>query len=1629
MRRLITAFAFFLSCPTLLFAQAPGPATGFVVDYTGTTPSVIKLNWVAPSPATNLTSYLILASDVGFGSITDPTNGFTVSNLTNLSGGSGAFNAGLVLTYNGFTGITAGKQYFFKIYAYNNAGAGPPTYAAAATATGFAEPAQATNIVFSNRQATTLTVNWTNGGSAGASRIVVGRATSAVTFTPSDGTPLTGASGTPSTDFTDAVNGDLGGNRLLFSGSGSGPINITNLSAGVTYYFVVLEFSGSGTLINYNIATATGNPANRTTLPAQPTSEVTGVTLTSNAVGAAAITWSVNGNGANRIIVGKKNTIDGTPSDETTYTSNASFGSGTQIGTGNYVVYNNNSPNNRTVTNLQNGTYQFQFFEYNGTGGNENYLVPATNTYTVATEPSAQPTLPVVSNFLNDGTGYDVSWTAVPNTPNPTVDGYIVIRKQGSAPGTDPTDGTTYNVNDVIVAGETVEYVGSATLFSDAGLTAGTQYFYNIYSYNGTGTNINYRQAGSPLSVNRFTLPAEPSAQSAGAMASASQTSSQIRDITFPAATGTPSGYLVVRKSGSNYGTLPTPVDGDLPTVGSTLGEGVVVWNGALPTSNNFDDTSGLLGAQTQYYAVFSYNQAGSGGAASYNFLSTSPLTGNFTTDCTEPTVQPGAMTFSGTSTTSTNVNFTRGNGTGGVIIMAKQGSAPNPPSQGNTYSAGVNNDFSLATDIGGGTKVVYRGVASGASTATSRPVSGLLPNTQYFFAAYEYNSTLSCYNLISPSANDVTTLGFVTVVTNTTSNATGSLNSSSTNNVLLGFSATTAGNTTNLTGITITTSTTVTSKFTRLGIWESSDNTFGSDTEIGFVNNPTGTTIAFSGLSSALSGTTKYYFIVANIGPYVTSSTAAVQVTFSPTTGGNMTFSSANTPAGADVVGTNYSFVDVTPPVINSVARSNGNVFLGGLTQIITVTYDEPMNSGTSPTITFSPSTNFTPSVGAWSGGNTIWTQTFTHTGASETVPTETVTALGASDVSGNANVVSNNNTFAIDTKKPQATVTISTDPITISSNTQTVTVTYDEPMNTGSTPTITFVPANGNFTAPAGSWNGPGTQFTRTFTHNPTQETVVGQTVSVANTSGATDIAGNADLGATSPGFLIDTKPPKLTNISSANLNATYTTGAVIAIDVTFDEIVNVTATPTLTLNAGGGATASYVSGTGTTILTFNYTVGAIGSGQNTTDLNVTAIAGTIQDQRLNNFDNTLPGSANLANNKDIAIDTQRPTVLTVRSTTASGFYNAGKIINIAMTFDEPVNITGFPVLALNTTPAANATYFSGSGTTVITFRYTVGATENSAYLDYVNTSSLSLAGGAIKDLVAIDATLTLPGLGANSIFPNRDVVIDTTPPVLSSVLPVDDKFAVPLGGNLTINLNDANTNIQKNTLTGTAFRLKRISDNAVIGNIDATSSAISVSGGQAVINLAAASVVPVAGEAYYVEIDNGALLDIAGNPYAGFMNNSSWNFQMYSVPSLTGTSDIVGTKACVGQNITVNGKYFSGYNTLQGIASVTFYDNAGGNATVTSSGITVINDTQLSVLVPPTATINTQTKIKITSKNEGPIPGLGSNVGGISANFSQLVDLGPTSAQMSLSTLGAFEVCDNGSIISRNVKVTVT
>ncbi|MFO0961143.1 MAG: M12 family metallo-peptidase [Isosphaeraceae bacterium] len=134
----------------------------------------------------------------------------------------------------------------------------------------------------------------------------------------------------------------------------------------------------------------------------------------------------------------------------------------------------------------------------------------------------------------------------------------------------------------------------------------------------------------------------------------------------------------------------------------------------------------------------------------------------------------------------------------------------------------------------------------------------------------------------------------------------------------------------------------------------------------------------------------------------------------------------------------------------------------------------------------------------------------------------------------------------------------------------------------------------------------------------------------------------------------------------------------------------------------------------------------------------------------------------------NFTITASTAANVITSVTSTVANGLYGIGASIPIQVVFNGPVAVTGFPTLALNS--GGTATYSSGSGTSTLTFAYTVGAGQSTPDLDYTTTSALALSGGTILG-GGIPASLTLPAPGtAGSLGANKNIVIDGVAPQVS-------------------------------------------------------------------------------------------------------------------------------------------------------------------------------------------------------------------------------------------------------------------
>ncbi len=102
----------------------------------------------------------------------------------------------------------------------------------------------------------------------------------------------------------------------------------------------------------------------------------------------------------------------------------------------------------------------------------------------------------------------------------------------------------------------------------------------------------------------------------------------------------------------------------------------------------------------------------------------------------------------------------------------------------------------------------------------------------------------------------------------------------------------------------------------------------------------------------------------------------------------------------------------------------------------------------------------------------------------------------------------------------------------------------------------------------------------------------------LNLSTIAGITDSSGDSLTGtATGQVYTIQVVAPTVSNVSSTLADGSYTTGQLVPITVTFPEAVNVTGTPQLQLATAGSTNeqASYASGSGTSTLTFNYTVAA--------------------------------------------------------------------------------------------------------------------------------------------------------------------------------------------------------------------------------------------------------------------------------------------------------------------------------------------------------------------------------------------------------------------------------------------------
>lgn len=706
---------------------------------TGSTDTTLSLGWTNG----NGTNTIILAKEATAVSTNLPADGVKYA-ADSFSVGDQIGTSGVYVVYNG-TGTSTtvlnldpATVYHFTALTFSGESGYSENYylTSAATATDTTQESEpntsATNLSITAFTTTTLDLSWTAGD--GANRIIVARAGSAVSVTPTDATPYTAGS------FTTGE--DIGTSEIVvYDGSGTST-TVSGLSAGTEYYFAVYEYNGSNGSRNYKVDTPA--TANRFTLETEPTdpfatADFSNVTTTS-------MTFSFNSNGTgtgtgtNRLILVKSGSVvDADPADGQDYTANAAFTSGDQIGTGNYAVYNG-ADSTVTITGLTAGTiYYFEVFEYNGSDESANYLTSSTLT-TYKTTLEAEPTTPPSAFVFTawDTTELSFSWTSGDGANR------IVVARAGSAVNFVPTDTNDYTANSTFGAGtglggssdNYVIYNGSGSSASVSGLDSATEYYFAVYEYNGSSGSQNY--LSTPATGQRYTLDFSPTtAASSGSFSSVTTSSMQ-----FDFTAGDGDRRLILIREANAVNGDPTDGLGYTANAGFAAGDTIgsdnyVVYDG---TSNTVTVT-GLSAGTVYHFEVFEYNQAGSSDESD-NYLVTPTLTASQTTLSAEPTAASTNFNFISWDTTELAFNWiSSGAGTGSNrIVVARAGGAVNwTPSDEVAYTA--NSTFGAGTALNTDNYVIYNG------TDTTASVSGLTAGTEYYFAVFEYNGSSGSEN------------------------------------------------------------------------------------------------------------------------------------------------------------------------------------------------------------------------------------------------------------------------------------------------------------------------------------------------------------------------------------------------------------------------------------------------------------------------------------------------------------------------------------------------------------------------------------------------------------------------------------------------------------------------------------------------------------------------------------------------------------------------------------------------------------------------------------------------------------------------------------------------------------------
>jgi hypothetical protein len=685
------------------------------ITFSNTLASSVTLNWNKGNGANRIvfmkeTSAFDRASPVDFDSYNADVFGAgdqigstgwfcvakgNISNTTVTGLNSGSTYTAMVCEYNG----SDGNEIYNTDFASGNPAAVLLTL-------------QSTSINFSNVQPTSMDVSWTRGN--GSACIVFARQgnsgnvrlTNTITYNAGN---MFGE-GTP----------DGTGWFCIYKGTGT-DVSVTGLTPNLDYRIMVCEYNGVSGTEMYNPSAASGNPANK---PGTPVNQAYNINFSNVTTNAMNVSWS-NGNGSRRIVFIKE--TDGLdhsePINNTTYSANTIYGSGSQIGSTGWFCIANGTMNNVTVTGLSAGkTYRVMVCEYNGIPGNELYNKNFNTNNPNSVQLTVQSSNIVFNNVQPTST--EISWTRGSGT------GCVVFMKQANSGSVTLANTISYQAGNTFGAGSPdgtgwfCVYNGTENSTTVNGLLANKDYRVMVCEYTGSTGNEQYNistASGNP--VNKPLVPVN-----------------QASNINFTSITNNSMSISWTNGNGSKRAVFvkeTSAVESPLPELNQTYSPdiafgsgdqiGTTGWFCVYNSTGNSTNVNNLTPGATYRVMVCEYN--GTPGVEQYK----TDLATNNPASVTL-TLQSTNLRFTNIQPTSMNVSWTRGSDEACIVFVAQTTSGNVSLANNTTYNADSN--FGTGSSNGSGWYCVYKG------TGNSVNISGLTSGLAYRVMVCEYNGT-----------------------------------------------------------------------------------------------------------------------------------------------------------------------------------------------------------------------------------------------------------------------------------------------------------------------------------------------------------------------------------------------------------------------------------------------------------------------------------------------------------------------------------------------------------------------------------------------------------------------------------------------------------------------------------------------------------------------------------------------------------------------------------------------------------------------------------------------------------------------------------------------------------------------